>query len=218
MPTAHCISTIEGIIVAVDKSFCTLLQRSESDMIGSSYKDITYPDDIDKSSKMLSRLEDRAPPIGLTKRYVRLDGELVYVDLLVSLFYESKRLVSTLSWGRDYNKSLAPDRLWQAALRIKHVNGIRRFEFGRDISFDHIGEILIQVYLAEAEGRIVFIDQLSRSLDIDLPNLKRWIRVLEQRLLIEPVDARTPQVQFTHLGLRKIERVLGGMLNPMELG
>jgi PAS domain S-box-containing protein len=217
MPTAHCVSTIDGVILAVDKSFCALFQKSESDLVGSSYKEITHPDDIEKSLRMLSRLEDRAPPIELTKRYLRADGMIVYVDLLVSLFCDSQRLVSTLSWGRDYKKSLTPDKLWQAALRIKHVSGIRKFELGKDITYDHVSEILIQIYLAEAEGRIVSTAQLSTSLDIPPSGLARWIKVLEQRNLVEPTDNRMLAVQFTHSGLIKIERILGAMLGPMKL-
>lgn len=215
MPTAHCVSTIGGVTLAVDKSFCALLQRTESELVGASYKDITHPDDIAKSAKMLSNLKDRAPPIRLTKRYVRSDGVLIYVDLLVSLFCESDRLISTLSWGRDYKKSITPDSLWQAALHVKHVTGIKKIELGKDISCDYLSEIIIQIYLAEAEGRIVCIAQLSNSLDISASSLSRWINVLEQRGLIEPVCRRVPAVQFTHVGLVKAERILGAMLNTM---
>lgn len=216
MPTAHCVSTTDGIIIAVDKSFCELLQIDEANLVGESFRSITHPDDIAKSVAMLKALEDRAPPISLEKRYRRTDGETVHVHLLVSLFSNANRLISTLSWGRRRETECSPGRLWQAALHVKHVAGIRKLELGIDICSDYVSEIMIHIYLAEAEGRIVAVDQLSESTDLNASTAMRWVKVLEQRGLIQTVADGADAVQFTHAGLTKMERILGAMLQPLD--
>jgi predicted transcriptional regulator len=165
---------------------------------------------------MVSALVDRAPPLSLSKRYLRADGEVVHVDLLVSLFSDSNRLISTLSWGRRRETDLSPGRLWQAALHVKHVTGVRKLELGIDICSDYVHEIMIHIYLAEAEGRIVSLDQLCCAADLNTSTAIRWIRVLEQRGLVQSAGDRADAVQFTHAGLTKIERILGAMLQPLD--
>lgn len=216
MPTAHCVSTMDGIIIAIDQSFCELLQRDEVDLIGASYRAITYDADLAKSARMLEALVDRAPPISLSKRYVRTDGELVTVQLLVSLFSDSNRVISTLSWTRSPETAPSPSRLWQTALQVKHVTGVRKLELGMDLSSDYVGEIMLHIYLAEAEGRIVSVNQLSSSTGLQRSTAMRWVKVLEQRGLIQTADDSADAVQFTHAGLTRMERVLGAMLQPLD--
>lgn len=215
MPTAHCVSTTDGTIIAVDKSFCELLQKDEVELIGASYRSITHADDLAKSVAMLNALIDRAPPISVSKRYIRSDGEIVHVQLLVSMFSDANRVISTLSWGRRRETDLSPGRLWQAALHVKHVTGVRKLELGIDICSDYVSEIMIHIYLAEAEGRIVSVDQLSCSTDLNRSTALRWVKVLELRGLIQADDC-ADAVQFTHSGLTKMERVLGAMLQPLD--
>ena len=115
MPSAHCVSTVEGVILAGDRGFCDLLQREEADFVGRSYKLFTDPRDMDRSNRMLSVLEDGAAPVRLQKRYIRPDGSSVAANLFVTRFSNPDRLVSTLFW-RDQGRQLPPARLWEAAL------------------------------------------------------------------------------------------------------
>lgn len=98
MPTAHCVSNTQGVILAVDQGFLDLVGRPEADVIGTSYRDLTHPEDLGISMKMLSSLVDRAAPMRLRKRYVRPDGSFVSALLLVTHFADPARLVSTLLW------------------------------------------------------------------------------------------------------------------------
>ena len=160
MPSAHCVSTVDGVILAGDRGFCDLLQREEADFVGRSYKLFTDPRDMDRSSRMLSVLEDSAAPIRLQKRYIRPDGSSVAANLFVTRFSNPDRLVSTLFW-RDQGRQLPPARLWEAALRIRHVHAARVKLFGNELSTDPVGSLLIGIYLAEAEGRSLLIAEIA---------------------------------------------------------
>jgi PAS domain-containing protein len=85
MPAAHCVSTVEGIILQADQGFFDLLQREEYEVIGISYRQITDPRDLRRSAEMLALLEDGAAPVRLQKRYLRPDGSSIAANLLILL-------------------------------------------------------------------------------------------------------------------------------------
>lgn len=207
MPAAHCVSTLDGVILQADQGFLDLLQRRESDLIGISYRQITDPRDLQRSGNMLAVLEAAAAPVRLQKRYLRPDGTSVAANLLVTRFSDPDRLISTLFWhegGRD----LPPARLWEAALRIRHVHDARVKLFGADLSTDPIGSLLIGIYLAEAEGRAVGLNQIATYADVAISTATRWVAVLRQRNIIDAQADATFNLQLTRAGLDRVEAML----------
>lgn len=216
MPTAHCVSNTQGVILAVDQGFLDLVGRPEADVIGTSYRDLTHPEDLGISMKMLSSLVDRAAPMRLRKRYVRPDGSFVSALLLVTHFADPARLVSTLLW-REGEEEAQPARLWEAALRIQHVHSVRRAAFGDDLATDPVGSLLIAVYLAEAEGRIVHVDQLASVTNLARSNVIRWLNALQQHGIIAAA-VNSMDVQLTELGMLNMERTLKSVFDsPLEI-
>ncbi|MBD8641427.1 MULTISPECIES: PAS domain-containing protein [unclassified Sphingomonas] len=207
MPAAHCVSTLDGVILQADQGFLDLLQRRESDLIGISYRQITDPRDLQRSGNMLAVLEAAAAPVRLQKRYLRPDGTSIAANLLVTRFSDPDRLISTLFWhegGRD----LPPARLWEAALRIRHVHDARVKLFGADLSTDPIGSLLIGIYLAEAEGRAVGLNQIATYADVAISTATRWVAVLRQRNIIDAQADATFNLQLTRAGLDRVEAML----------
>lgn len=207
MPAAHCVSTLDGVILQADQGFLDLLQRRESDLIGISDRQITDPRDLQRSGNMLAVLEAAAAPVRLQKRYLRPDGTSVAANLLVTRFSDPDRLISTLFWhegGRD----LPPARLWEAALRIRHVHDARVKLFGADLSTDPIGSLLIGIYLAEAEGRAVGLNQIATYADVAISTATRWVAVLRQRNIIDAQADATFNLQLTRAGLDRVEAML----------
>jgi PAS domain S-box-containing protein len=215
VPTAHCVSTIDGVILAVDQGFLDLVGRSEPDVISRSYRDITDPRDLGKSAGMLASLVDRAPPVRLRKRYLRPDGTSVAANLLVTRFDDPDRLVSTLFWS-DGTRDLPPVRLWEAALQVRHVHSVRQAEFGIELSTDPVGSILVGIYLAEAEGRIITLEELAGEVGIAPSTALRWLKVLQQRNLVDGGYDAIRGLQFTHVGVQKMEKVLASVYRITE--
>lgn len=216
MPVAHCVSSMAGIILDFDEGFCQLVQREPEELIGLSYTAITAAEDLNKSSTMLRALVDKAAPTHIRKTYVRPDGSLIEADLLVSKFSEEGRLIATLSWFEG-QRAASPSRLWKAALRIKHIYDLRIIEFGRDLFSDHVGLILVHIYLAEAEGRVAAASQIAQAIDISTQSMNRWVKVLAQRGLLETLDDAEEYIQLSHNGVSRLERLFFAMLAPETL-
>ena len=210
MPSAHCVSTIDGIILAADRGFCDLIQRSEAETIGLSYREVTDPRDLSRSASMLVRLESGAAPVRLQKRYIRPDGNSVAANLFVTRFSNPDRLVSTLFW-KENGRGLPPARLWEAALNIRHVHETRETLFGRELSTDPVGTLLIGIYLAEAEGRILLLDEIARDAKLLPATASRWIRVLQKRGIVRSNVEPTSGIELTQRGLKNLEHMLAAV-------
>lgn len=207
MPSAHCVSTLEGVILKADRGFLDLVQRIESEVVGLSYKAITDPRDLRRSASMLTMLEDGAAPVRLQKRYIRPDGSSVAANLLITRFSNPDRLVSTLFW-RESGRALPPARLWEAALRIRHVHGARIKLFGDDLSTDPVGSLLVGIYLAEAEGRNLELAELAAYADVAYSTAARWVKVLQERGIVQSGTDPALSIQFTQVGLDNMEAML----------
>lgn len=207
MPSAHCVSTIDGIILAIDRGFLDLVRMPEHEVVGISYKDITHPDDLGRSADMLVSLVERAPPLRMQKRYRRPDGTSVTANLYVTRFSDPDRLVSTLFWN-DAGREMPPARLWSIALQLRRLHDTRKAEFGHEFATDPVGLILNCIYLAEAEGRVVNLSAISADTDIPSSLVYRWVALLTQHGLLETCSKPEKNVQFTHEGMQKMERIL----------
>lgn len=215
MPSAHCVSTVDGIILAGDRGFCELLQRDQADIVGLSFQAVTDPRDVERSKRMLAVLEDGAAPVRLQKRYIRADGSSIAANLFVTRFSDPDRLVSTLFW-RDHGRALPPARLWEAALRIRHVHVARMRLFGEDLSTDPVGSLLIGIYLAEAEGRNVALAEIVEFASLPATTATRWLTLLEKRGLVQMSAGPHQAILLTQEGLRRIEAMLSAVYDVPE--
>ncbi len=207
MPAAHCVSSLEGVILHADQGFLDLLKRREDEVIGISYRQITDPRDLERSADMLAVLKEGAAPIRLQKRYLRPDGTSIAANLLVTRFSRPDRLISTLFW-HDNGRDPPPARLWEAALRIRHVHDARIRLFGADLSTDPIGSLLIGIYLAEAEGRSIGLVKIATYAGIANSTAARWVAVLQQRGIVDGEHDATIDLRLTQSGLDRVEAML----------
>ena len=76
---------VDGYFAAVNPQFCQFLGYSEAELRQRTYLDVTFPEDHAESFAVFQRLMARqAESIALEKRYVRQDGEVVWVTLTLS--------------------------------------------------------------------------------------------------------------------------------------
>jgi len=73
---------LDGRYLRVNRRLCEITGHDESRLLGSSFWDITHPDDLDRGREIVSRLlAQPGVPLQSEKRYVRPDGSVVWVVL-----------------------------------------------------------------------------------------------------------------------------------------
>jgi diguanylate cyclase (GGDEF)-like protein/PAS domain S-box-containing protein len=75
-----------GILRWVNRALCSMLGRSDDDLIGASYASLIHPDDLDEEGENLAQaLEQGAASYTVERRCLRADGEVFPAQLDVSL-------------------------------------------------------------------------------------------------------------------------------------
>lgn len=76
--------SIDGRFLRVNDELCRMLDRSRETMLQSTIVDVTHPDDLDKTLKIVENLIATGQPSAIDKRYVRSDGSVVFANSIVN--------------------------------------------------------------------------------------------------------------------------------------
>lgn len=86
-----CLATQEGKFLRVNKKLCEILGYSSEELLGSSFPEITFPDDIPKGKENIKKALNRQIDfIEMEKRYIRKDGEIIWARVSSSLISDSE--------------------------------------------------------------------------------------------------------------------------------
>ncbi len=214
MLIGHSVSDALGHILAVDHAICELLHRSEAELIGMSYVAITHPDDATWNAPLVDKLKASGGPLTIRKRYLRPDASAVWSDVQVSRLVnglDHGRLVGTINRVELSTVKLSPEFLLRSAIREKRSLQSRRTKLGDDLFSDYAWLILLQLYIAEAEGVCISTTQLSQRTKCREQSLVRWLKALEEKKLIERFHSSLCAGQLTTSGVKRVENLLEGM-------
>lgn len=85
-PVGMTLVSSDGIVLSANRSLCTMLGCTESDLQGSRYELLTHPDDRAAHMRLFTEmLRGERPSYRLTKQCLRLDGSVVWGDLSATL-------------------------------------------------------------------------------------------------------------------------------------
>ncbi len=75
-----------GQFLKVNKRFCEITGYTEQELLGSTFKDITHPDDLNMQIQARKRvLDGETASYRIEKRYIRKDGKIIWAILTVAL-------------------------------------------------------------------------------------------------------------------------------------
>jgi PAS domain-containing protein len=196
----HTLATAEGRLLAVDPQVCEIMHREERELIGVTFHSLTHPDDLNRNVAALM---------------ARADGAAVWARIQVSRLRadDGSRLVGTIQLIKAPALDNGPENLWRSAKRISALVERRRVELTEDLFNDHAWLILLQIYLAEAEGRIADLTYITEAVRIRHALAERWLWVLEDRGLIEHTPWTDHAPQLTTAGMFKVERLLNSNID-----
>jgi PAS domain S-box-containing protein len=115
---------LDGRWLKVPPTFRRLLGYSEEELLRTSFMDVTHPDDIDAEWGFLKQLiSEDLKSFDLEKRFIRKDGEVIWVYQNTSLVTDSDgKAVNFLSYTRDISeKKLAEEALRESEERYRRV-------------------------------------------------------------------------------------------------
>jgi|GEM_PF-4596154 len=82
---------LDGRWLKVNQALCVSLGSSEEELLSKTFRDITYPDDLENDLEHRKRLiDDEIPYYHIEKRYFHRDGYIVWVLLCVSIVRDAR--------------------------------------------------------------------------------------------------------------------------------
>jgi PAS domain S-box-containing protein len=135
----------------VNSALCQMLGYSEEALAQMSFADITHPDDVRPDAKLAERLFRREIPFyRLQKRYVRKNGEVIWVNLTKSLILDDNgEPLHGLSMVEDITEV---KRTQEEALARQKLESVGTLAGGIAHGFNNLlGAMLAQAELGRAE-------------------------------------------------------------------
>jgi PAS domain S-box-containing protein len=85
-PSGIALVAVDGRFIRVNPAFCTLVGRTEQELLEKGFSEITHPDDLAVDQSLAADvLAGRIDRYDIDKRYVRPDGSIVWVHLTVAV-------------------------------------------------------------------------------------------------------------------------------------
>jgi PAS domain S-box-containing protein len=142
-------------LAEVNDAFCELTGYTAAELATRTFADITHPDDVDIGVRMAHRnFAGELPGFSMDKRYVRKNGEVVWIELSVSpICDEDGQLVKSLGLMLDITER-------RQALTRAHER-LERLARDRDRILEFAGE---GIYHVDADGLITFANPAAAAM------------------------------------------------------
>ncbi|MFN8156791.1 MAG: EAL domain-containing protein [Candidatus Nanopelagicales bacterium] len=146
-----------GRILQVNGAMCTMLDRSEEDLVGRPFAELTYPEDVSADLALFGELVrgDRAA-YTLEKRFLRSDGGIVWGRLMVTTAPDLDSLDGRLFITTVLDITGERERE-AAALRVAQSDVLTGLA-NRVVIFDRLRQALLRAKRTGEHVSVIFID------------------------------------------------------------
>ena len=154
-PVAMALAGDDFVLAEVNAAFCKLTGYSAEELSGLTFNDISHPDDRDVGLRLArTTFKGEIPGFKLDKRYLRKDGEVVWVEVSVSSIRDEEgRPIKTLGVMQD---------ITERRLALTHAHDeLDRLARERDRILEFAGE---GIYHVDEDGRITFANPAAATL------------------------------------------------------
>lgn len=85
-PVGMTLVSPDGVLLSANRALCAMLDRTEDDLVGSDFKQLTHPDDLARHLALYdATVAGERTSYRITKRCVRSDGSVLWGDLSVAM-------------------------------------------------------------------------------------------------------------------------------------
>jgi PAS domain S-box-containing protein len=197
MDVGHVLIGNDGEFLSVDTGFCAIMRVSNDAILGRLVSDITAPADLVECENAIRHLRETGRPFVIIKRFVRDDGSLVWVKNTVSITTSVDKSGDTIVATVQVVPPPA-ERNPAALLDVARHHLSARYDRSAVCDpkyFDEPGwDVILALYVAEAEGRSIDIERLAAFLGRSVALTKRWVGVMLAAGVVE-IEYRDPDAE-----------------------
>jgi PAS domain S-box-containing protein len=214
----HALADDAGRFLSVDAGFSEIMAAPIASLVKRTVLSITAPDDRALTGARFDRLKLDDTPHLFRKRYLRDDGSLAWVENHVALLRDGlgpPRMIATIT---QIEPPHTPSDLLHAAKLLLEGRRRRDRAFDAELFSDPAWDLLLGVYVCEAEGRILTAKALREASGVAASVAERWIQLLLASGLIEAesaarADLMSMPLRLSGEGHRRFEQYLGELVH-----
>lgn len=217
-PVGTIITDLEQRILHIDDRYEAIVRRGRDTLLGKHALSFTHIDDLPANKPALDRLAVDGPGFTITKRYVRGDGDLVWVKNHVTRIKDGIGPPLMCATTQPIDRPFGSERLtrnYKAAQRLCSALIAGRRELTPEIVGPPAVEALLWLYRAEIEGLSLNADKLAALTASPASVVVRWVKLLQERGLVvgeEPGRLCSQTcVRISVEGERKLDALLVGL-------
>lgn len=215
MLPGHVVLDQQGRIVEADDSFGTLLLSPVDRLRGRDVLSLTAPADRAECTAAIAGLRATGQPFDIVKRFVRADESLLWVRNSVSqlTIRQESMIVATCTPMPHHERRRTPETLLRSA-RLQAAMRKAQGSIGDPLLIQGISwSTLLEVYIAEAEGRPIDVASLVDQLQQSARLIQRWVDALMSADILEvetcdPVPNRAKCYRLTAGAVERLEGYL----------
>ncbi len=180
MQSGHVLIGGRGELLSIDRGFSTIMQALPASLIGRHVLDVTAPADREECSTAIARLRATGQSFEISKRFIRDDGSLIWVNNTVSIVdhgRDADLIVATVT-PLVQTTDRAPARLLDAARLLAQLQIDRAERFRGSLKIDMPWSLMLAAYIAEAEGRAISAAGIAAQFGVTQQSAERWIAIL----------------------------------------
>ncbi|WP_267397554.1 MULTISPECIES: PAS domain-containing protein [unclassified Sphingomonas] len=221
-PIAQCISDADQRFLSVDQRYADLLMDAPAALIGRHPLEFTHPDDRSVNAALLDRVCHDGTPFSITKRYVRRDGSIQWVNNHISRLSEGgiNRLIATCRPLDQPAGQSSVERHWRVAKLLIQGFIAGKAEFGGSLITSPPAELLLLLYTAEMEGRCETMETAAAHMALPPPLAGRWVDAMVHAGLVETELSKLGDgptaLRLTPRALPAIERIMTGLASAAD--
>jgi len=86
-------TSLDGALLKINPAFCAMLGYSEAELVGRHFRELTHPEDRERSDAVASSIAARGAGPGQSvfeKRYIRKDGSAIWASVAVSAIHNEQ--------------------------------------------------------------------------------------------------------------------------------
>jgi len=137
-------------LIFVNQRFCEIVGYSQEELKELTYEDLTYPEDLEAERQLVAELEvDDRFSYSIEKRYIRKNGEIIWVNLAVTLLEHFREPIRGIAVVQDINDR----KLMEEELRTSEEKYKTLFEI-----------LPIGVAIADKDGNIIEANHASEEI------------------------------------------------------
>lgn len=208
---AHALIAQDGRITDIDAAYATLLGRPREAVISHDALEFTHRDDQSACRTLRDRVWRDGVSRSGTMRHIRADGSIVWISVHISTVGAGDTrqfVVSSRKLDRACPGSPIQTHWQMARILARAMNGGKR-AFGKTLIGNPAAEMLLLLYIAEAEARPALANSVGARCAVQWPLALRWFNVLHGAGFVEPeiegAIAPTTPMRLTVRGLAIME-------------